>query len=387
VSIPRPQPLWTAKVFYFLYFGAAACLGPFLALYYRDLGFSGGQIGLLAGLSPLVTLIAASFWSVAADATRRHRAVLLGALAGMGGSVALLSVSTAFLAIIPCIILFAFFAAPVLALVDASVIALLGERRDLYGRQRLWGAVGWGVAGPVAGGLVGLYGIRAAFPLYLLVLSLVLTCSWFLKVVKSERSQPFWNGLRSLFADRRWFAFLLVVFLGGTGLSIVTNYLFLYMDEMHAGAGLMGFALSVATLSEIPALYFSGQLLRRWGARGVMILGLAAYVLRAGGYAAATQPWQVVVLQLLHGLTFSLMWAAGVSFAGEMAPRGLEATAQGVFSSTFMGLGGISGALLGGLLLDHFGGAGVFGMSAGIVLTGLLMFVMAGKMMRMASRA
>lgn len=375
----RPKPLLTAKSFYFLYYGAGACLSPFLALYYQSLGFNGGQIGLLASIGPLTTLFAASFWSAAADATRRHRAVLLTAIAGTGFSVALLSVAPSFLSIIPSVIAFSFFAAPVIPLVDATVLAQLGERRDLYGRQRLWGAIGWGVAGPVAGWLVGLYGISAIFPIYLFLTSLLLATGGFLQVIKNETSQPFWKGVRSLFISRRWFLFLLVTFLSGTGLSIINNYLFLYMAELKVTSAVMGLALTVSTISEIPVLFFSGNMLRRWGPRGVLTISLAAYVLRAVGYSAATQPWQAVALQLLHGLTFSALWAAGVNFAGEVAPKGLGATAQGVFSSTLMGLGGISGAFIGGLLLDQLGGAGVFRVSAAIVMAGLLLLLAGGK--------
>ncbi len=59
-----------AKVFYFCYYAAAACLMPYLVLYYRQIGLSGGQIGLLAGIGPLVTLVAAPLWGGWADATR-----------------------------------------------------------------------------------------------------------------------------------------------------------------------------------------------------------------------------------------------------------------------------------------------------------------------------
>ena len=43
--------------FYFLYFAALACLAPFVVLFYQQLGFSGAQIGLLAGMAPLITLV------------------------------------------------------------------------------------------------------------------------------------------------------------------------------------------------------------------------------------------------------------------------------------------------------------------------------------------
>jgi MFS family permease len=73
------------------------------------------------------------------------------------------------------------------------------------------------------------------------------------------------------------------------------------------------------------------------------------------------------------------MWVAGVSFSSEMAPPGLGATAQGLFSSTVMGFGGIIGALAGGLLIDHFGGAGMYFWTGTAVLFGLWIFVAFGR--------
>lgn len=44
--------------------------------------------------------------------------------------------------------------AVVVSVGDAICFDLLGKRHDLYGRQRLWGAVGWGIFSIIAGILV-----------------------------------------------------------------------------------------------------------------------------------------------------------------------------------------------------------------------------------------
>ncbi len=55
---------------YFLYFTAAAALIPFVVLYYQSLGFSGAQIGLLAGMAPLIAMVGATlFAAVSAPAS------------------------------------------------------------------------------------------------------------------------------------------------------------------------------------------------------------------------------------------------------------------------------------------------------------------------------
>jgi hypothetical protein len=51
---------------------------------------------------------------------------------------------------------------------------------------------------------------------------------------------------------------------------------------------------------------------------------------------------------------------AGVSLAAESAPPGLGATAQGLFGAMVFGFGGGVGGFAGGVVLEQFGGHGLF---------------------------
>jgi PPP family 3-phenylpropionic acid transporter len=367
------------KAFYFCYYAAWACLVPFLALYYQSLGFNGAQIGLLASISPLVVMFAGPFWAGAADAASRHRRVLLLCITGTAAGVILIPMAPSFAILIVIVVTYAFFSAPIIPLVDHSVMQKLAGRKDLYGRQRLWGAVGWGVSAPAAGWLIGQFGLILAFPSYLFFAVLSWVTAMGLPIHSPRRGTPFWRSIRKLLSSPGWIFFLLVVFIGASGLAVVSNYLFLYLAELNASPVLMGLSLTIATISELPVLFYSGIMLRRWGPRGVLILSLSAFIVRAFGYSISSQPWQALLFQFLHGLSFSAMWVAGVSYASESAPPGLGATAQGVFSSTVMGLGVMTGALAGGLLYDRYGSAVMFRIAAFVVLAGLILFVAAGK--------
>jgi PPP family 3-phenylpropionic acid transporter len=129
------KPLLFAKGFYFLYYAANASLGPFLSIYYQSLGFQGSQIGLLLSISPFVMLLSTPIWGAAADIYQRHKLSLMIAIGGALMMVGLLSQLRHFALIVTVVLMFSFFSAPIIPLVDNSVMALLGERRDLYGRQ------------------------------------------------------------------------------------------------------------------------------------------------------------------------------------------------------------------------------------------------------------
>jgi len=361
-KIPRgtDHPLLFPKVFYFFYFAAAASLMPFLALYYQQAGLSGRQIGLLTGVPPLVMLLSASLWGGLADVTRQHHLLLPLAIGGTLASVLALSLTTVFHWLIPIVVVYALFAAPIIPLVDNAVLDLLGERKDQYGKQRLWGAVGWGTVAPVAGLLVERTDLRWAFYSYIILMFGGLVASLRLPIHRAGIRVQFWKGFRLLLTNWQWVSFLITAFIGGLSLSFILNFLFLHLKSLGASETLMGLSLTAATISELPVWFFSNRLLNRWGTKGLLALSLLACCVQAFSYSFIRVPWLALLIQLLHGPSFSAMWAAGVSYATEIAPEGLGATAQGLFSGVVMGLRSAFGALIGGLLYDALGAASMF---------------------------
>jgi PPP family 3-phenylpropionic acid transporter len=314
-----------------------------------------------------------------ADATKQHKRLLLIAITGGLVVVFLFSRTTAFAWIIPVIVVYAFFTAPVMPMVDASTMDWLGEGRNLYGRIRLWGAIGWGLSAPLIGWLIEGSSIRWAFYGYIVLMLVGLVVAWMLPIRETSGQQPFWSGIRLFASNRAWLVFLAVVFVGGMCMAMISGFLFLYMNDLGASKTLMGLSLTVATISELPIFFYSNRLLKRWGARGLLLIALAAYVVRALAYTVVSEPWVFLVIQLLHGLTFSAMWVAGVSYADYLAPEGLGATAQGLFSAVLYGLGGIAGGLIAGLLYDELGAVAMFRWAAAFALVGLLIFALASR--------
>lgn len=365
------------KAFYFFVFAALASLAPFLSLYYKDIGLSGRQIGILAGMGPLVMLFSAPLFGAVADATRRHSLLVKLALVVTLVAVFWQSVVTSFVGLFIIVTIYALFFSPVIPLIDNSVLELLGEHKDQYGQQRLWGTIGWGVAAPLAGLLTERLGLQAAFYIFLIMMTLTLLTTLRLPISQSSIGEQFWRGLRLLVNDGRWFSFLIIAFTGGIGLSITHNYLFLHMDYLGASNSLMGLALAVGTLSELVVMLFSERILRYWRINSLLIFSIVALILRMFAYAYINLSWLVLIIQLFHGLTFGLLWLAGVAYANALAPRGLGATAQGLFAGVSMGLGAACGAFWGGVLYEAFGTALMFWWSGVTMLLGLLFFVIA----------
>src|SRR5215213_1872088 len=76
----RTHAIGSIRVAYCRGFAAIGVFGPFATLYYRDLGFSGLEVGILAALPAVALTVAGPFWGAAADALSAHRLVLWLAL-------------------------------------------------------------------------------------------------------------------------------------------------------------------------------------------------------------------------------------------------------------------------------------------------------------------
>lgn len=48
-------------------------------------------------------------------------------------------------------------------------------------------------------------------------------------------------------------------------MAMIGNFLFLYLNDLQAGKTLMGLSMTIATLRELPVLFFAGRLLNCWG--------------------------------------------------------------------------------------------------------------------------
>ena len=261
---------------------------PFLALYYKSQGLTGGQIGLLVALIPLLSFFGAPLWTGMADATHRHKLVTGISLLGVVIMALILPGISTFAGLVLAISLYAFLGSPTNALTDSAVLSLLGEQKARYGRIRLWGTLGYGAMAPIAGEIIDRLSLKWSFWGYAILTFVGLLIVVQIPFRQSHSNESFVGGMRSLFANRSWMLFLVMVFFGGIGMATINYYLFVYMESLGASKFLMGLALLVGTASEIPALFFGNRFLRRFGARSLLIIAMTIIGLRLICYSLVT---------------------------------------------------------------------------------------------------
>lgn len=121
--------------------------------------------------------------------------------------------------------------------------------------------------------------------------------------------------------------------------------------------------------------WYAGGLIKRFGVPGALVLACVCYVIRFVAYAFLRNPWAVLAIEPLHGVTYALMWNASASYAHAIAPPGLGTTSQGLLSGVHWGLGQACGALLGGLAYERYGARTMFLASSVAAAVGLVLMV------------
>ena len=341
-------------------FGSFAFIGPFAVLYYQELGFSGAQIGLISGITPLITLVASPFWTGLADTRRLHRPIMSLNLLVVSVIIAVFPFLRSFAPILVLAISMQFFFSAIAPLVDSATMHMLGAQRELYGRVRLGGTFGYGIAAALAGGLVQNTGLRSVFWVSSALMFLTLLVSQKLEYSTVQSTAAAASAMRKLLTSPRWLLFLVVAFANGLGIAATNTYLFPFLRELNTAAYLMGLILTVGTISEIPVLFFGNRLVRHFTPYRLFILGTLVTGTRFLFFALADTPYLILFLQLFSGLAFGAMWMGAVAYAQENAPPGLSASAQGQLGAMVFGFGAAAGGISGGLLLDAFGGSGLY---------------------------
>jgi MFS transporter, PPP family, 3-phenylpropionic acid transporter len=246
--------MWVAKLYYFLFYGAIGSMTPFLNIYFQQRGLTGAEIGLLGSIPPLIGLFAGPFWAGIADKTRRHQLILAVGVFVDGVLSFPFLWASGFWPMLGLVILYAFFRAPVPSLIDSATLSMIKYTGANYGRQRLFGSLGYvvstyGVGLVVTASNLGLFFvIHAAF--------LLLGCtvlSFFLPVDTVNEPVDLFAGLRRLARHRGYVSFLVMNVLQGMGSAAFLGFLGLRLVEIGATEQQVGLAFALAGWLRFPA--------------------------------------------------------------------------------------------------------------------------------------
>jgi MFS transporter, PPP family, 3-phenylpropionic acid transporter len=367
------------KALYFLYFAAVGGFFYYLFIYYNQIGLTSTQIGILSSLGPLIGILAGPLWGWMSDRLSVTRPLFIVATAAGMGFIYLLSTTVQFGWIMTLTILGSFFTTPLMTLLDSTTLVLLGERRDLYGQQRLWGSAGYIVTSYFFGQFLQVHGMRWIFPGYIAIMGIYLLVSFGLPMRRPKivaTSKTINTGIFELLKQRTWVLFSVSMIFMAIAMNAIIVFLAVYMVRLGSSPGLVGTVGALGAMVEIPFMYAGSWLIRRFGSRTILLLGYTGYFLRLLVYAIMRVPTWALFGSATNGISYSFMQTSSVAFVDEITPTQLKGTSMGLYNATFS-LGGMINGVFNGALLDSIGGA-MFSVNAGLLLIAMLLLFFTG---------
>ena len=354
---------------YVVYFAAIGAAYPYLPVFYRDLGLTFEEIGILTAIQAATQLALGPVWGGLVDRFPRVGLTLplAAAVAAAGGFILFLATDFSS-SLAGSMLLFAGLAGigPTL---DARTLETLGPAgRDRFGQVRAFGSLAFVIVALLVGLLLEAQGSRSLFWIYLPCLIGTVLVTATIRRRGTNRSISLLHGAGQILGAPG-----MLVFFGGftivwTSLTAMNAFYSIQVVALGGSTALVGITWAFGAIIEVPLMYAFPRLGARFGTERLLVFGALVFSLRGVLGAIAVDPIMLVLIAPLEGLGFACAFVGGVTVLAARLPTSLGGTAQGLFSAS-AGLATIIGSVLGGTIA---GAVGISGMFAACALIGLV---------------
>jgi MFS family permease len=360
--------------------------GPFITVYLTAQAWTQTDIGLVLTAGSLVALFGQIPGGAIVDAARSEKLVAAISIAAIAASALLLAAAPVFPAVLLSQIVHAGASCvlgPALAAISLGLVGYhgIGER---LGRNARFAAIGNGLAAGAMGACGYFISDRFVFVATALLVAPTFWALWRIRSAEIDPEgahggphpgglKPVATGLLRLASDRRLLALAGCVLLFHLANAAMLPLMGGVVTTRSAQWATVLIAACII-VPQIAVAIFSpwvGRRAQAWGRRPILLAGFAALCIRGVLFAAVANPYALVALQLLDGVSAAAL--------GVMVPLIVADVTRGTgrfnlalgFIGSAVGIGASASTTLAGYLSDHFGSAVAFFGLAGIAAAGV----------------
>jgi len=352
----------------FLQYAIWGAWSPVLSEYLiNDLGFSPFQMGVILGLLPLAIIISPFIGGQVADRYFASQKVVAFLQLSGGVLLAIVSTVTEYHTMMWLMLIYCLLYAPTLALTNSIAFINLKKSEKEFGYIRVWGTIGWIVAGLILMGWR--FAARSFDPLVFGGDTLLL--AGFFSIImgiqafflphtppKKEVERP-WAFLEAIkmMKDKNFVVFISIAFVVATELMFYYNLTapFLTSEKIGLSDAAVPGVMVIAQVAEILVMVaLLPYLISKIGIRNILVIGVLAWPVRYIIFAIGTPSWLVIASLSLHGFCFVFFFVAAFIYVDMVSPRDIRHSAQSLITVVTYGLGNLLGSLFAGAVLDYF---------------------------------
>lgn len=369
------KSLLPLKLLLFHFHATNTIVLSFLPLYLAYKGLSGTEIGWILAIGPLASLISQPFWGYMSDKYKTVKKMLILSIIGMlVFSIIFFQMNHLLLLLLFGALLY-FFSSPVGALSDSLAQRRANELEISFGTIRTWGSIGFAFSSLLVGQLLDYFGVQYIVWPYVLLGTVLLFISLTIKDITPDETPVHLRDVKKMLTHRPFVVFLFFLMFLTIAHRTNDSYIGIYLAELGGTESIVGIAWFIGVISEAVVFALASFWFRRFHPITFIIVASVLYSVRWFIYGSVTSPYTVISLQVLHGLTFGILYVAAFDFVTRIIPQTLQATGHLIFYSVFFGISGIIGSMGGGMIIEAYSGQILY-LGMGVLSTvGLVVFL------------
>lgn len=372
--IPALRPgMLRFAAFYAALFLVVGVQLPYWPVWLKSRGLSATEIGILVAAQLWVKVACNPLVGQLVDRTGQRRRILFGLAAATLAVMLAFPFAQGFVPLLCLSLVAGASFSAIMPVGDNLTLSHVVARGMDYGRVRLWGSLSFIAMSIAAGSLIDRLGGEGAI-VWLVVAALVPLCFAILTLPDapppaaeiSDAPRPGWGDL---LGSGRYWRFLAATATVGASHAMYYGFGTLEWQRHGIDHTWIGALWGVGVAAEVVVFAASAALVRRFGAVRLILIGAVGGVVRWSLMPFVTDPWALLPLQCLHGLTFGATHLGAMHFLARQIAPGLTGRALGLYAA--MGNGVILGlaTVASGGIYAAFGGLGYLSM-AGLAATG-----------------
>lgn len=352
---------------FFIWGGWFVTLGTFLA---NTLEASGGQIGMAFSTQSWGAIIAPLIVGLIADKYFNAERIL-GVLHLIGaGLMYMMYQADSFAGFYPYVLGYMIAYMPTLALVNSVSFGQMADPSKEFGKIRVWGTIGWIVAGLMIS-YVFSWDARQAISDGMLrntfMLCAIASLALGLFSFTLPATPPKAAGEKTTVGDLLGFDALallkdrnfLVFFLSSVLICIPLAFYYQNANPFLTEIGVENATgkMTLGQVSEVLFMLLLPVFLNRFGIRLTLLIGMAAWVLRYVLFAFGGPDDTLFMLLIgiaLHGICYDFFFVSGQIYTNAKANERIKSAAQGLITLATYGVGMLIGFWVAGQITDEY---------------------------------
>ncbi len=327
-------------------------------------GVTDVQVGIAYGTQSLGAIIAPFIVGLIADKFFAAQKIL--GILHLLGAAALYYVTTVndFGAFYPGILIYMILFMPTLALINAVSFNQVADPEKDFAKIRVWGTIGWIVAGLIIGwlaweqtnSLVNTFRLAAAASLLMGLFSFSLPDTPPSKAgTKVTFREIMGLDAIGLLKDKNFLIFFLSSLLICIPLAFYYQETNIFLNELKV-KGAAG-KMAIGQMSELVFMILMPFFFVRLGVKKMLLLGMAAWAIRYlffGFGNTGSAMWMLYAGIILHGICYDFFFVTGQIYTNDKAGENIRASAQGMITLATYGVGMLIGFWIAGLVAEKY---------------------------------